>query len=104
MLFYNLSLSLQDEWSSNFLSFDLVIFGVSSNESNVPNPVWVIELDDHSILVARYVEYDSIISQYARVPVHGFDLVRCSPISGPGFLIPGFNWLFSIRVNLPEDT
>jgi len=75
-----------------------------SNESNVPNPVWVIELDDQSVLVARYVEYDSTVSQYARGSVHSFNLVRCCPFCCSSLLVPGLNWFFSICVILPKVT
>ena len=75
---------------------------MSANESNVSNPACVIELNNQPVLVTGYVESDSIVSKYARVPVHGFDLVGCCPVRGPRFLKPGFNRLFSIRVNLKE--
>ena len=77
---------------------------MSPDKSDVPNTVAVIEFDYQSILVAGNVEYDSIVSQYARVAVHGFDPVRCRPVRRFGFLIPGFDWFFSVRVNLPEVT
>jgi len=75
---------------------------MSPDESNVANPVAAIEFDDQSILVASNVEYDPIVSQYTRVSVHGFDLVRCRPIRRLGFLIPGFDWFLGIRMNLPK--
>jgi hypothetical protein len=43
---------------------------VRSNETNVPDPIWVVELDDQPVLVARDVEYDSVVSQYTRSPVN----------------------------------
>jgi len=61
------------------LRINLIIFGVGSDESNVHNPINVIDVDDQSEFIAADVENNSIPFQKARKPIPAFDVLRVFP-------------------------
>jgi len=73
-----------------------------TDESNVPNSIRVIELDDQAVLVTSYVKNNSVAANHARIPVHHLNLLRCRPICQSGFLVPSFERLLRIPVKPPE--
>jgi len=73
-----------------------------TDESNVPNSIRVIEFNDQAILVTGDVEYNTIFAKHTHISVHCLDLVRCRPIRQSGFLVPGFERLLRVPVELPK--
>jgi hypothetical protein len=64
-----------DEYPSYFLNINFIVFCVRTDKPDVRHPVRVIELHDQSIFVSRYVEYDSVITNYACAAKHRLYIV-----------------------------
>ena len=73
-----------------------------TDKPDVSYPVRVVELHNQPVLVACYVENNSVIPDNASVSEHGLYFMRTLPVSVLDLPIPGFEGPLSIRVVLPE--
>ena len=59
----------------------MIVFGVRPHESNVQDLKIVVCVHNKSVLVATYVENNSISFQETGVPIAGFNVLRTFPAS-----------------------
>lgn len=77
---------------------------MSADESNVANPVRVIDRDNQTVLVPPDVEHDSVLSDDACVRVDPLHVRRRAPIGLTNVVIPSPQRLLRVGVALPELT
>jgi len=62
------------------LRIDKIVFGVSPYKSNVQDLEIVVCMHDKPVLVATYVENNSITFQETGMPIAGFNVFRTFPV------------------------
>ena len=74
---------------------------MSPHELDVDDPKVVVDMSYQSILVAAYIEDDTVVGHEARMPVPALNSLWTSPVRGLRFREPGFERLLGIRVTFP---
>lgn len=88
---------------SDRCGIDCIIACVSSDETDVDDSIWVVDLHDQAVLIPCDVEHNSVIRKHARRPKVSFDGRRAYPVGSRHFLMPGFQRAFCFGMSCPES-
>src|SRR5258705_2448423 len=87
---------------SHLLRVDPVVLGVRSHESDVDDPIRIVDLHHQPIVVALDVEHHAVAGDDARCPVLRLDLCGSIPVLLHNFAVPCEKRLLRVRVSLPK--
>ncbi len=79
-----------------------IVVCMCAYEANVNNSIWVIDLHDQSVLIARNVKCHPVSRQHASRSEMRFQGRGRSPVGVSYFLMPGFQRALGLWISFPE--